>query len=392
MAIMKSNFNEQCITRSQMSLIFNMRIFWRRHAIWSRIYIISRYLGIGTAEESFERLYLENLDFGDMLHIHFNHSIANEFSRMMIQFSIGLRELTNARIAEDFDAVRQNIDRLLQNADQTAKFLASVNPYFEEAELRNLFTIYLEDTLQEADLFASKDFRADIEYFDRLMDMSNTLGDTFAEALYNYITSGAQYTPQEGQMCITYEQMNLIYDILSIRFDIITWVRALMLSKFRDVGNEEAVYARLQKVVADNINNLKQFFGENPGINELEMELYRYIELIDALLTAQKAGNTEEVDQIVRQLYQNANDTAAAYVAIVPSWDQDRIRTMLINTLRSTIDESIMFLEEDFGRNLEIFSLLMDQAEYSGDSFLQDLLNYLFQEQPELPQTSQKLL
>lgn len=381
--MMKSKFDEQCITYSQMSLIFNMRIFWRRLATWTRIYIISRYLGIGTAEESFGRLYIENLDSGDMLRLLFSRSISDRYSQLLNQFSIGIRELITSQIQGNFDAVRQNIDRLLQNADQTAAFLASINPYFNETEWRNLLITYLQDTMQEANLFASEDYRMNIEYFDRLMALANTMGDSFAQAMYDYITSGAQSTndlpPQDSQRCLTYEQMNLIFSIMMFWFDLINWVRAFMLSKYRGVGDEDEVYARLQQATTDFINNLKQFFGETPGVNELQLELNAYIDLIDSLITAQKADNTELIDLITMQLYQNAGDLAASISSINPYWDQNEWRTRLYNNLRSTLDESAMFLTEDFARNLDIFNTLMNQAEYSSDYFAQGLLPYVFQ-------------
>jgi hypothetical protein len=368
-----------------MRLIFNMRIFWRRLTIWTRIYIISRYLGVGTAEVSFERLYIENLDFGNMIRIHFSRSIANSYSQLLNQFSIGLRELITSLLQDDIDAARQNIDRLLQNANERAAFLASINPYFDETEWRNLLITYLQDTIQEANLFASADYRMDIEYFDRLMVLSNTMGDEFAQAMYDYITSGEQGTnqlpTQEGQRCFPLEQVNQIFDIMVFWFDLILWVRALMLSKYKDVGNEEAVFARLQQVLADFINNLYQFFPGSPGVNELQLELNEYIGLIDSLITAQKAGITEEIDLITRLLYQNANDMAATIASINPNWDLNEWRTRLSYNLRSTLDESTMFLTEDYARNLEIFSTLMDQAESSADSFAQGLLDYIFQEQ-----------
>ena len=269
-------------------------------------------------------------------------------------------------------------------------FLASINPYFNETEWKNLFTTYLQDTMQEANLFASKDYRMDIEYFDRLMTLSDTMGDTFAQALYDYITSGAQNTnnppPQESQMCLTYDQMNLIFSIMMFWFDLNNWTRAFMLSKYKDVGNQDQIYARLQKVVTDYVNNLKQIFGEAPGVNQLELELNAYIGLIDSLITAQMAGNTEEIDRITRQLYQNANDRAASVSSLNPYWDQNEWRTRLYNNLRSTLEESTMFLTEEYARNMDIFSRLMDLAESSSDYFAQGLLNYLFQGQIAIPQ------
>ena len=382
--MMKSKFNEQCITYSQMRLIFNSRIFWRRLTIWTRIYIISRYLGIGTPEVLFDRLYLENSGFGNMLWLFFNREVADTYSQLLNQFSIGLRELITAQLQEDFDAVRQNIDRLVQNADQRAAFLASINPYFNEAEWRDLLVTYLQDTLEEANLFASEDYRMEIEYFDRLTALSNTMGDFFAQALYDYITSGAStLPPQDSQRCLTYEQINLIYNIKMFWFDLNTWVQAFMLSRYKDVGDEDEIYARLQQVIADYVNNLNQFFGETPGANELLLELNAYIDLIDSLITAQKAGNTEEVDRITQLLYQNADDRAASVSSINPFWDQDEWRTRLYNNLRITLDESTMFLTEDYARNLDIFSRLINLAESSSDYFEQGLLDYIFQDRQQ---------
>lgn len=379
---MKNEFNKQCITRSQMNMIFNMRIFWRRLTTWTRIYIISRYLGIGTAEEAFERLYIENTNFGDTLRIPFNRSSADRYSLLMNQFSIGLRELISHRIEGNTDALRQDIENLQQNADQRASFLESINPYFNEADWKNMLETYLQDTMEEANLFATKDFRMDIEYFDRLMALSNTMGDAFAQALYDFITSGGQNVPpQEGQVCLTDDQVNLIFNIGMFWFDLNNWTRAFMLSKFHNVGNENEAYERLQKSLSDFVGSLKQVFGEAPGVNELQLELSAYIGLIDSLITAQKANNSEEIGRITMQLYQNADDIAATLSSIDPYWDQNEWKTRLYNQLRSTLEESTMFLTKDYARNMDIFSMLMALSESSSDYLVQGLLNHMFQGQ-----------
>ncbi|MDD2217736.1 MAG: hypothetical protein PHW03_04060 [Eubacteriales bacterium] len=385
---MKSQFNEQCITPGQMNLIFNMRIFWRRLVIWSRLYISSRYLGIGTAEVSFERLYIENLDFGDALRIFFNRSIGNRFSELINQFSFGLRDLITDQLEEDYDGIRQDIDRLFQNANQTAEFLASINPYFDETEFKNLFTTYLQDTIQMANLLATQDYRMNIEYFDRLMNHADIIGDAFAQGLYEYIVSAANTTDalpsDEGQRCLTYEQMNMIFGIRMFWFDIVIWTRALMLSKYRNVGDYEEIYAHLQNIVDEHISNLKQFFDETPELNQLQLEIKTYIDLIDSLATAQIAGNAAEIDEIVRQMYQNAETAASLSATINPYLNEDALKATWLNNTQNTIDLSTTFLTEDYARNFYIFSSLIDQAEISSDSFWQSVLNYIFRDQPEV--------
>jgi len=74
----KCNFNPECITISQMNLIFNVRIAWRRLTTWTRAYMISRYLGIGNAEDLFGKLYSEALNFSAMLQVIFGSEIAKK--------------------------------------------------------------------------------------------------------------------------------------------------------------------------------------------------------------------------------------------------------------------------------------------------------------------------
>jgi len=385
--MMKNKFDEQCITPSQMNMIFNMRVFWRRLSTWIRIYIISRYLGVGTAEEAFERLYIENSYFGDALRIPFNRSSSDKYSQLMNQFSIGIRELITARIQGDTNTLRQDIDLLLQNADERAAFLASINPYFDEEEWKNLLVTYLQDTMEEANLFATKDFRMDIEYFDRLIELSNKLGDTFAEGLYDFITSGGDQTidapPQEGQKCLTIDQVNALFNIGIFWFDLNNWIRAFMLSRYQSVGNENEVYSRLQKALSDFVSNMKMIFGETPEVNELQLQLKAYIGLIDSLITAQKAGDTEGLDRIIRQLYLSADNIAASLAAINPYWDQSEWKNRLYNQLRSTIEQSTMFLTEDYARNMDVFSMLLALSESSGDYLVQGVLYQMFQSQSQ---------
>jgi len=80
-----------------------------------------------------------------------------------------------------------------------------------------------------------------------------------------------------------------------------------MLSRYVGIGDVNEVYTRLKQVPADYVNRLKPFF---PDLNTEEyLELFNtYIELIDAFITAQMEGNIDELNQITKSLYQNADE------------------------------------------------------------------------------------
>ncbi|HYE68015.1 MAG TPA: hypothetical protein VEA58_05345 [Anaerovoracaceae bacterium] len=378
---MKRDFNPQCITYSQMNLIFNIRIAWRRLTTWTRAYIISRYVGIGTAEELFGRLYLEVQNFSDMIQVIFGREISRRNAGFLVQNTIILRDLITAHLEGNKEAVQQNLDRFYKNINETAVFLASINPYWSEDEWRDMLETYLQYTIEQANAFSEGEYKKEIEISDRHTDLINRMGDIFAQGLYDYLTSGQQTAdnlpPQDNQQCLTYEQMSQIFKIRMFWFELNTWVRNFMLSRYRGIGDVNEVFNRLQQVPIDYVNTLKLIFGENPAIDELELELNAYIDLIDNLITAQMAGNSDDINRITQLLYENANERAASVSKLNPFWTESEWRTRLHNNLRSTLEASTTFLTGDYARNMDIFSTLLDNAESTSGYFAQGLINYI---------------
>jgi hypothetical protein len=234
-----------------MNMIFNARLYYRRLTAWTRAYLMSRYYGIGSAEELFGRLYLESLDIGNMMELIFGHEAANRYSSLVSEFPIALRDLVSAQLEGDAQAIQQNLDRLYVNTAQRAAFLEAMNPYWSTTEYQNLFGSYIQHTIEEANAIATRNFTKDIEIFDELTELTNTMGDTFAQGIYDYITTGQPTENLEQEQCITYEQMNEIFNIRMFWFELVTWVRAYMLARFKGIGNEQEALARLRQVPVD---------------------------------------------------------------------------------------------------------------------------------------------
>ncbi|MDF2654467.1 MAG: hypothetical protein K0R19_941 [Bacillota bacterium] len=376
---MKNSFDPQCITYSQMNLIFNIRIAWRRLVTWTRAYQISRYMGIGTEEELFCRLYHEVQNFSDMIQIIFGREISRRNAGFLINNTIILRDLISAHLAGDMEAIDRNLARFYQNINENAAFLAEINPYWNENEWRDMLETYLQYTIEEANAFASGTYKEDIQIFDLRTDLSNIMGDIFAKGLYDYITSGQQNTAArpEGIECFTLEQVNGIYDIRMFWFELNTWVRNYMLSRYAGIGNTAEVLSRLRRVPEDYVRNLRLFFGDQPAIAALDIQLNQYIDLLDELITAQMEGNTEAIGRITQLLYQNAADRAASVSQLSPYWDESEWGPRLANSIRGTLDESTTFLTGEYARNLDIFSTLLDLAESTSDYFAQGVINFI---------------
>ncbi|MBR0599640.1 hypothetical protein [Sinanaerobacter chloroacetimidivorans] len=178
------------------------------------------------------------------------------------------------------------------------------------------------------------------------------------------------------EQCITYELLNTISNARTFWNELSIWTRAYLLSRYEKLGNEEEIFARLNKVPSVYGDMLRSVFGDRITEDYMQL-LYTHISLIDHLIAAQMEGNSEAVSEYTRQLYQNADQRAQFLASVNPFWFENEWRNMLYNYLRSTIEESTTFLTEDYPRNIDIFDRLLENAEIIGDYFSQGLYNYL---------------
>jgi hypothetical protein len=298
-------------------------------------------------------------------------------------FTFEIRNLIDAQMKGDQAAVNEHVNRLYQNADDAAAFLASLNPYFDEDVWRTALRTYVQYTLEEINLFVSGDYKDEIAIYGELTDLTKKIGYLFAQGMTDYLTSGSPNLPQQGgQQCLTLEQIDEIYNIRTLWTDLNTWTRNFMISKYKGVGDENEVFNRLQQVPNEFISTLKKIFGDNPAFDTYQQQLNEYIDLIDSLTTAQMRGNTDEESRIVKLLYQNADDRAALVASLYPDYfSEEELKTRLYNIIHNTIYESATFLAGDYAGNLDIYSSLLDEAESMGGYISDGLIAYINSQQ-----------
>lgn len=390
--IIRKLFNEQCITFSQMNLIYNSRFIWRALSTWTRAYLISRYLGIGTEESLFTRLYNESSKFGDMFRLVFGERFSENFTWLLNEYTIALRDLVSAQKEGNTDGVNQSLERLYKNAAERARLMAQVNPFWDESTWRNIFETYLRFTIEMINSFITGDYSNDAEAYDRLTAFTNNIGDYFAQGIYEFLT----YTPTDTEnlqgrealnpissnkisdlrQCITRNQVDAIYSLRMFWFELATWTRYYLISRYKGIGNEDIILARLNKVVDEYGTMLRRIFGDQITEEYLNL-IYTHIKLIISLITAQIERNADIAAEATRLLYQNAEQSASFLASINPFWDKTTLRDRLYSYIRSTINESTTFLTGEYDRNIDIFARILTHAENTGNEFAMGLFNYI---------------
>jgi len=184
----KNRAETPTITLAQMKLLFRLRILWREMVTWIREYLISRFIFGDYYQDAFTRLYNVPVEFGNLLMLVFGEEIGNQYQQLLSDQIIVLRDYIEALISGDINSVNENSRELYQGGDTRARFLASINPFWSQEQLRSLVNTFLTLNAEEIEAFLTGNYELSITIFDMLLSHSDLMGDYFMTGLYNYIT------------------------------------------------------------------------------------------------------------------------------------------------------------------------------------------------------------
>jgi hypothetical protein len=185
--VVKNRMQENLVTYGQMNLIFQSRTLWRDLVTWSRIYLDSRIAGIGTLEDVYNRIYRIPTDFGNIIRLIFGNQAAEVIIQQLSYNVILYRQLVEAMLTGNNESANAITQELYKNADERAKYLASINPFWDETQWRNLIYTFYNFSFQEIVSILTNDPK-NVDLFDRYLQFTDTIGDYFAQGLFNYIT------------------------------------------------------------------------------------------------------------------------------------------------------------------------------------------------------------
>lgn len=188
---MYCRIGDKCITPAQMNLIFRARLLWRNAATWMRIYLGKAYSGYDTQPVN-EKLKHVNLDYGNVLRVFFGDKVTEEYINLLNSYVTIYQALFKAMMAGDQDAVNAYAKQLYENIDARAATLSKINPFWQEAKMKDLLYQFTDLLLQDAAAIASNDSAKDIDLIEKLLAHSTVIGDYFSEGLINYLTYTAR--------------------------------------------------------------------------------------------------------------------------------------------------------------------------------------------------------
>lgn len=165
---------------SQIMLINELRKLWEQHIMWTRSFIISTAANLGDLEFVTNRLLQNPTDFSNLFRKFYGNVKADIFKELLTKhLQIGA-DLVNAIKQGNSEKASDSRTKWYKNADEIAKFLATINPYWSEEKWKSLMYDHLKMTENEAKERIKGNFKEDIKLYSDIENEALKMADYMA--------------------------------------------------------------------------------------------------------------------------------------------------------------------------------------------------------------------
>jgi hypothetical protein len=162
----------------------DMRKLWEDHITWTRLAIISLESGTPDTDATVARLLQNQTDIGDAVKPFYGDAAGNELTNELRAHILIAADVIAAAKAGDSAKLADAQARWIENADQIAALLHSVNPrYWTLDEMKAEMHMHLDLTTREAVARLQGDWTGDVAAYDKVHEHILHMSDILAEGI-----------------------------------------------------------------------------------------------------------------------------------------------------------------------------------------------------------------
>jgi leucyl-tRNA synthetase len=150
------------------------------HVLWTRFFIVSATFSLPDLPFVTQRLLQNPVDFADEFRPLYGEKIALRFENLLTEHLLIAAALVNAAKAGDTAEVERQRRLWYENAEEIARFLASINPCWSECVWRELLFDHLRMTEEEAVTMLNGQYERSIEEYDAIQAEAIKMADVMS--------------------------------------------------------------------------------------------------------------------------------------------------------------------------------------------------------------------
>ncbi len=170
-------YDGHCISKAEVDFKSMNRLLWMEHVNWTRMTIMGIVFGLADLQFVQYRLLKNATDMGKCIRPYYSDQIADRYAALIKEHLVLAAELVTAAVKGDTKTADEKEKEWYRNSDDIASFWSSVNPYLEKEEVREMFYTHLALTKLEAVCMIQKNYKVDIEVFDKIEEEALEMAD-----------------------------------------------------------------------------------------------------------------------------------------------------------------------------------------------------------------------
>lgn len=159
------------------------RKLWIDHILWTRSFIVSDLASLEDKASVLERLLKNQDDIGASIKPYYGEEAGNKLAKLLREHI----ELAGQVLDAAKDKNKANFEKYnklwYENADQIADFLSSANPNYSNQTLKDMLHKHLEFVTAQVVARLNKDWKADINAFDKGEDHMIMFADIIVDGI-----------------------------------------------------------------------------------------------------------------------------------------------------------------------------------------------------------------
>lgn len=160
-----------------------LRKLWEQHVMWTRSFVISAAHDLKDIEFVTKRLLENPTDFAKVLRQFYGEDIALQFEELLKEHILIAADIVKAMKANDSKEMESLLEKWYYNADQIAKFLSEINPYWDEEEWRAMLSSHLVLLEKEIMNRISGNYEEDVAIYDIIEDQALEMADYMSDGI-----------------------------------------------------------------------------------------------------------------------------------------------------------------------------------------------------------------
>lgn len=170
-------------TYEQLNINSRFQQLWIQLSVFMRSYIYAVMFDLPNVESEAGRLFKVPADFRNEFLTFYGPEIADRMNELLTNFIAVTPMVLEGVKANNQELVNQGVKRWYQTADELAKFLDSVNLFWDTNQWRYLLYQYISLCLAMITTIGTKDYIQAVQIYDRIFDIVTIMGTYMARGL-----------------------------------------------------------------------------------------------------------------------------------------------------------------------------------------------------------------